>query len=298
MNSKISHIFPALLPTTIHEIVFTNRILTGSGCWAIKQNQIEKIIPLNVSGVVSKTCTFETKEGNPKPNYIDMDSIRFNCKGLCNYGYEYYKQIFVLFENSKKNYVLSVYSNDVQLEYILNDYDQFVDKKVIVEINVSCPNINDRINGYHLVDIGNMLEKIKKLNLKNIQICLKLPPYFEKEKIIDISQLLNKYTDIVKFVTVCNSIPCFYGNLSKEFCGISGNINKYISIGNIKMFRKILSDDIAIIGSGGIQNIDDVNEYLNSGAQLVNIASGFYDKDNDCINVEKVKREFGWSCFF
>jgi dihydroorotate dehydrogenase len=58
-------------------------------------------------------------------------------------------------------------------------------------------------------------------------------------------------------------------NCSNVYSGISGKFNKYISLSNVYTFNKQLDKKIKIIGCGGIENIQDINDYLNNGATLV-----------------------------
>ena len=79
---------------------------------------------------------------------------------------------------------------------MLKDFDQYYDhNKRYVEINVSCPNVDDKIIGYHLKLMENLLNTIRFLDLKNTYIGIKLPPYFEKYKIKKMITLFNNFDE-------------------------------------------------------------------------------------------------------
>jgi dihydroorotate dehydrogenase (NAD+) catalytic subunit len=160
----------------------------------------------------------------------------------------------------------------------------------MVEINMSCPNIEYRIPGYHCKDILKLVEYLSNLNTKKIVYGIKLPPIFEIEKCIKISKILNDNNDIIRFIVCSNTIPNGYTRdiiLSNVYGGISGRINKYIALSNVKTFNNILKN-IHIIGCGGVYDTDDIVDYINEGASLVQIGSSVYNDVIDELDVEKI----------
>ena len=281
----------------IDTVEFKNPILNSSGCWCIDKEQIEELYESNLSGIVLKTCTLYRKDGFKPTNFyrIDEENICFNCKGLPNNGYQYYKDIIIELnkKTDKKPIILSVAINNVEdLKQILKDYDDSIkeNEKQLVEINLSCPNIKERIPGYHKRDILELINILREIKTKKLLFGLKMPPIFELEKITKISNLLNKNKDIIKFIVVSNSIPNCYilkdnePVLSNIYGGLSGKINKYISLSNIRSFRERLDNEIEIIGCGGIETEMDILEYLQTGAIMVQVGSLFYNSNTDRSN--------------
>jgi dihydroorotate dehydrogenase (fumarate) len=275
----------------IDGIIFKNPILNSSGCWCNTKQQIEKLYNSDLGGVVLKTCSLYPNDGNGTVNYYNnkVDDIKLNCKGLPNKGYEYYRDIVL--EYDKKPLILSVTTKSYDdLRFILLDFDFHIKNKVMVEINMSCPNIEYRIPGYHCKDILKLVEYLSNLNTKKIVYGIKLPPIFEIEKCIKISKILNDNNDIIRFIVCSNTIPNGYTRdiiLSNVYGGISGRINKYIALSNVKTFNNILKN-IHIIGCGGVYDTDDIVDYINEGASLVQIGSSVYNDVIDELDVEKI----------
>jgi dihydroorotate dehydrogenase (fumarate) len=283
----------------IGDILFEYPVLNASGCWCINEKQIIKLYNSKLGGVVTKTCTITQKTGNPMPNYYYdyKNNIHFNSKGLPNFGYNYYKNVIANYNEYKKPIILSVaYENLEDIRLILTDYENFANKNVLVEINVSCPNVNSRIYGYHKKDIIKLLDFLSSLKLKFIKIGLKLPPYFEIEFITKLSKILNNCTSFLKFIVVSNSIPnavILNDNthepiLSNKYGGMSGKLNKHISLSNVMTFTKTLSKEIKIIGCGGIETIEDILEYFKCGASFVQLGSCFYYQTLNELNISKI----------
>jgi dihydroorotate dehydrogenase len=181
---------------------------------------------------------------------------------------------------------------------MLNDYEKYSDgKQLLVELNLSCPNLNALVLGYSHFEIEKLLGVLKMYNLKNIKFGLKLPPYLQVELIEIIANIINNFTDIVKYIVLSNSIPnCVpleeNGKkiLSKQVGGMSGKINKYISLSNVMYFSKILSKEIVIVACGGIDSLEDIEDYLDNGASFVQLASCFYDSESNTLNKEKINK--------
>jgi dihydroorotate dehydrogenase (fumarate) len=269
--------------------------LNASGCWSSNKEQLTELFVSKLGGSVSKTCTLFSREGNKEPNYFFMkkDGIHFNSKGIPNLGYDYYKQLYKL--SHDKPYILSItYESFDKLKILLQDYDNFVDKNVLVEINLSCPNTDIEIPGYNIHFMERLLLNLKQYNLKYVKFGFKLPPYFEKKQIENIAQLFNNYDTLLIYIVTCNSIPnCLplenHTNvLSVNYGGMSGKINKHIALSNVATFSLFINKNISIVGCGGIDTIDDIIDYFTYGAKFVQLASCFYDETNNKLDIEKI----------
>jgi dihydroorotate dehydrogenase (fumarate) len=126
--------------------------------------------------------------------------MHFNCKGLPNFGYQYYRNLSKKY--TEKPYIISVsFDNYDDLKVLLNDYEKYSDNKpFLVELNLSCPNLHSKIIGYDFFQLNKLLNVLKGYSLKNIQFGLKLPPYLQVDLMDEIVKILNEYTDIVKYI--------------------------------------------------------------------------------------------------
>jgi dihydroorotate dehydrogenase (fumarate) len=278
-------------------IKFKNPILNASGCWCMNEEQLDDLYSSSLGGIVSKTCSIFSKEANPEPNYFycQKTDAHFNCKGLPNFGYDYYKKLSKKY--TEKPYIISVaFENYDDLKVILNDYEKYSDGKLLVELNLSCPNLKSLIMGYSSFEIEKLLGILRMYALKNIKFGLKLPPYLQVDLMQTIANTINKFTDIVKYIVLSNSIPnCLPLDnckpvLSKIVGGMSGKLNKHISLSNVVYFSKILSKEIAIVACGGIDSFEDIEDYLENGASFVQLASCFYDVESNKLNKDKINK--------
>jgi dihydroorotate dehydrogenase (fumarate) len=287
-------------------VIFEHPILNASGCWSSNEEQINNLSNSKLSGVVSKTCTIFSKKGNPECNYykLENENIHFNSKGLPSLGYSYYREISDKITN--KPFILSIaYDLQEKMIPILKDYDSSRSKTSLVEINMSCPNVETKIPGYHIDMIVKLYIFLLNLNLKNIEIGLKLPPYFEIDMMNKIIDFLNDISDSskekipIKYIVLSNSIPNALPLLNSRpvlanlYGGLSGKINKYIALSNVSVFSQKLNKNIKIIGCGGIETKEDIADYLNFGASFVQLGSCFYEETSNSINIEKINKLIG-----
>jgi len=283
-------------------IKFENPFLNASGCWVINSQQINQLNESKLGGIISKTCSIFSKKGNNEPNYYhdESNNFHFNCKGLPNFGYNYYRNIS---DNISKPYFLSIaFDKKENMLAILKDYDWYnikIDQsdnyhKKLIEINMSCPNVHNRIPGYHLEELQDFFSLLSENKFNNLIFGLKLPPYFELEFIYRLADLLNNYCNIIQFITMSNSIPNALPMINNEFIlsniygGLSGKVNKYISLSNIYTIRRHLRSEIKIIGCGGIETLQDIQDYKKVGADFFQLGSCFYDEISNNLDVEKI----------
>lgn len=272
-----------------------NKFLNASGCWCSDENQINELYNSELGAVITKTCTYLPKNSNEEPTYYKLNDIHINSKGLPNPGYFYYKNLYEKF-SGKKQFILSIaWEHNGKTIDLLKDYNSFVKKKELIELNLSCPNLNHNIPAYDDVLLDKILKMINNLKLHNLYFSLKLSPYLDHslcDKIINV--INNNENNIIKYVVLSNSIPnCLILSdnkpvLSNKYGGLSGKLNKFISLSNVTYFKDKLHKTIKIIGCGGIENIDDVRDYLNNGASYVQLASCFYDYNNNKLNIKKI----------
>lgn len=260
-------------------------------CPGVKTHkQLLKLTESHSSIILSKTCTLESKLGNPLPNYIKMNNYSINSIGCLNDGLNYYINNNLINKITKvKPYFISILINGINE---LNVIDNIIKNSNIsgIEINLSCPNINKKlITGYDFELCKIIFKYIYELIIKNknnITIGYKLPPYFDNSSFVIISELLLKYPP--HFITCINTIPnCIeidINNYNTIHGGMSGQIIKPIGLGNVYSFYKLLGDNIPIIGCGGISSGKDAYDYILCGASAIQIGTQFLKEGPLCFN--------------
>ncbi len=235
------------------------------------------------------TVTYLPYEGNPKPRLYRLPKSKgiIVNYGLKNMGVE--KIVFRL-----KNYpifiprIISVgRSNNPSvvgveksiediflcLQYLLN-HNNIAN---IYEINISCPNIDNRDLFFHPKNLEKLLTKISELNISQ-PIFIKMPinlPWEEFKQLVEVAINFN-----IKALVI--------GNLNKDFNSkdifdkipenikgaISGKPTRDLSNDLIYKTYAFYGEKIKIIGVGGIFSSYDAYEKIKRGASLVQLITG------------------------
>lgn len=158
--------------------------------------------------------------------------------------------------NNESNQVLSIAAIEPQ------DYDYLnaiipIDTRL--EINISCPNIT------HFQDY---LKGLPQFAFRNPII--KLSPNIDNEVIDYLIE--SKFTHF----HASNTLKTFRG-------GRSGSILKPYTLQTIEYIRKRIGDKGRIIAGGGITNMNDIEEYIQGGADDVSLGTV-------CFNLVKLNR--------
>ena len=249
----------------------------------------------HISVIVTKSCSLNKREGNPKPRYMNTELGSINSMGLPNLGYKFYVEYC---KNSVKPCILSIANiNTEETNIILNDIKN-LDYIKYPEINVSCPNIPGKEQlGYRLNDLEIFIKETSEIYGKPFG--LKLPPYFDETHFPTVANIINKFP-LIKYVTCINSI----GNgllfdiktkkpliLPKE--GLGGIGGEYIlptAVANVYKFRKLLRQDIDVIACGGITNGEDVCQHYLAGASFFQVGTHIYK--NGPNSVAEINNKF------
>lgn len=147
-----------------------------------------------------------------------------------------------------------------------------------ITLNVSCPNVNITISEKDISEI------IKYSN-SHKPILVKFSVDVEEKYLLKISEKLLNLN--CKGFIIGNSskiIPEKLENKNIINGSISGKFIHERSIFLIKSLRKNLGNNFTIIGCGGILTPFDAYETINSGANLIQIYSGFIFKGPKIIN--------------
>jgi len=258
------------LISKIGRVTLKNPVIAASGTFGYGK-QMQEIFDIDVlGGFVTKTITLKPRKGNKPPRIYDLGFGVINSIGLENPGLERFKRDYLESLNRLKTKVfISIYGEEFRewKELILS-----LNKENIAgfELNFSCPNIKKSplyLNSKWLYSFINRLRPYtKKLLIAKL-------PFLSNIK--DIAVSLKKAN--IDAITLINTIPAMavgaegkpvLGNL---IGGLSGPCIKPVALGCIYEVKKVVS--LPIIGCGGIMNYRDVLDFLNLGANAVQVGT-------------------------
>lgn len=284
------------LSTSIAGIFFPSCIYNASGALCTTRDELAAIGNSYAGAILSKSCTLESRTGNPEPRYQKLPFGSINSMGIPNAGYKFYGDVADELKRFGKPYIVSVSGLTLEDNVAIVKHFSSIPAIDMLELNLSCPNIPGKPQvGYDFEMTKKMLYEIFAVNTKPLGI--KLPPYFDFVHFEMMAKILNEFP--LAFITCINSL----GNglaidIATEsaaikpkngFGGIGGKYAKPTALANVRKFYELLNPKIAIVGVGGIESGSDVFEFLLCGASAVQIGTTLVEEGVKCF--EKIASE-------
>lgn len=270
------------ISTKIAGVKLETCIFNTAGPADVTLGELDVIAQSASSAITMKSCTRQSRVGNPEPRYANLEYGSINSMGLPNLGYRaYIKFAAILKKKYKKPVIASISGMTLEDNVII--FRAFNDSAAdIIEFNPGSPNtIGKPIVGYDVEEMDRLLTAVSKVCKKPWGI--KLPPYFDLVHFDQIAAVIKKYP--VKFVTCINSIgnglvinPYTEQPVIKPkggLGGIGGKYIKYTTLANVRRFYELFEDKIQVIGVGGVYNGIDAFELILAGASAVQIGTAF-----------------------
>ena len=244
------------------------------------------------------TVTPVPQPGNPKKRIFRLveDKSIINRLGFNNKGLDKVvknldkKRDIIIGANIGKNFFTK--NEDAYKDYLkcLNGLNKYVD---YFAINISSPNTKGLRDFHDKSLLGPFLKKLINANNKMTKpkpMLLKISPDLDNTQLDDIIQLVMDLN--IDGVIATNTTTSRDGLMSKykeETGGLSGMLLKEKSNLIISYLRKKLGNNFPIIGVGGIMSPQDAIEKFESGADLVQLYTGFiYEGPGLIKNINKL----------
>lgn len=272
----------ASLATTIGDFSFSNVLMNASGVHCMTAAELDELAASDAATFITKSGTPAKRAGNPSPRYAALPLGSINSMGLPNEGIDYYIAYAEAFQlaHPAQPFFMSVAGTSPADYRGMAEKIQASSFTGLTEFNLSCPNVPGKPQiAYDLETTKQILDDLFKVFHKPAGV--KLPPFFDLAQFDAMAALLNQYP-----LTFINSINSLGNGLVIDaatdtamikpkggFGGIGGAYAKPIALANVRAFRQRLRQDIAIIGTGGVNTGRDVYELLLCGANMVQLGT-------------------------
>lgn len=270
---------PIDLSVEIAGLRLANPILASSGTFGYGV-EFAHLVDLNrLGGLVVKGLSLEPMEGAPAPRVCETPSGMLNAVGLQNVGV----RAFVAEKLPKlKAYrtcvVANVFGTTVQ-EYcevlrILEDAEGLA----AYELNISCPNV--KRGG---IQFGSDPAMAAEVIGAARQVASKRPLWVKLSPLVsDIAAMARSAADSgADALTIANTYPAMSldaatrrSRIGSLTGGLSGPAIKPITLRLVHEASKAVK--LPILGLGGIENPDDVLEYMLAGASAVQVGTAHF----------------------
>ncbi|MBN6067261.1 quinone-dependent dihydroorotate dehydrogenase [Aggregatibacter actinomycetemcomitans] len=279
---------PSGTPKTVMGIEFKNPIGLAAG--ADKNGEaIDGFGAMGFGFIEVGTVTPLAQEGNAKPRQfrlIEAEGI-INRNGFNNYGIDH------LIENVKKAKYDGVLGINIgknkltPLEQGKDDYLICLNKAYnyagYITVNISSPNTPDLRQLQYGDYFDDLLQSIKSRQQalaaqyqKYVPIAVKIAPDLTEEELVQIADTLlrHKMDGVIATNTTISRDNVTNLKNAEQRGGLSGKPLQHKSTAIIARLHRELKGQIPIIGSGGIDGVQNAQEKIRAGAALLQVYSG------------------------
>jgi dihydroorotate dehydrogenase (NAD+) catalytic subunit len=253
--------------------------MVASGTFGYAREMAGLVELSRLGAILPKTITPQPRIGNPPPRTVETTGGMLNSIGLDNDGIE-------AFIERQWPYLAGL-GTTIVVSIAGKNYDEFVQMAArldaaagigALELNISCPNVSGG------VDFGTdpaMCERVVRgvRRACGLPILAKLTP-----NVTDIAEIARSAeaggADAISLINTCLGMAVDWRRrrpiLGGVLGGLSGPAIKPIALRTV--YQVVRAVQIPLVGIGGIASIDDVMEFIVTGATAVQIGTAnFYD---------------------
>ncbi|MCC9657076.1 dihydroorotate dehydrogenase [Rhodopirellula halodulae] len=265
------------LQTTLGRLTLPNPILVASGTFGYAR-EMQGIVDLpKLGGILPKTITAEPRVGNAPWRTVETSAGLLNAIGLDNDGVDAFLEHHLPYlAGLGTPIIVSVAGRTVEDFTELARRVGQCDGVSAIELNLSCPNVSGGI------DFGTNADSCREVVTSaraacDVPILAKLTP--NVTRIAEIAQgAADGGADAVCLINTVLGMAVDWKKrkpiLGNGMGGLSGPAIKPIALRCVHQVRQAV--EIPIIGIGGVANIDDVMQFLVTGASAVQIGTANY----------------------
>jgi dihydroorotate dehydrogenase (NAD+) catalytic subunit len=267
------------LAVELGRLRLANPVLVASGTFGYAREMAGLVDLGRLGGIVPKTITGSPRAGNPPPRTVETASGMLNSIGLDNDGIETFIERHLPY--------LAGLGSRIVVSIAGKSHAEFVELAArldglpgvdALELNVSCPNVSGG------VDFGTDPARCEKVvagvrKACSLPVLAKLTP-----NVTDIGLIARAAeaggADALALVNTCLGMAVDWRlrrpRLGRTMGGLSGPAIKPIALRAVYQAARTVR--IPLVGIGGIASIDDVMEFLVTGASAVQIGTAnFYN---------------------
>lgn len=275
------------LTVEIPGLTLKNPVMPASGCFAFGAEYSQFYSLSDLGAIMIKAATKEARFGNEKPRVAETDSGMINAIGLQNPGVHH------ILEHELK--ALEAYdvpiianvagSTEEDYVYVASHISKAPNVKAL-ELNISCPNVKE--GGMQFgVDpevAASLTRKVKAVS--EVPVYVKLSP--NVTNIVDMAKAIGQYADGLTMINTLVGLRIDHKTgrpiISNVIGGLSGPAIKPVALRMVYEVRKAMPT-IPIIAMGGIQNAQDVIDYISVGADAIAVGTANFQNPSVCKEI-------------
>lgn len=275
------------LAVNLAGVTLSNPMMTASGTCGYAHEYADFVDLSRLGAFVTKSITAEARKGNAAQRIVETRAGMLNAIGLANVGLEVFlqeklPQLRRMRNDHGPRIIVNVAGHSVD-DYVSTAARIAVDPAVDgIELNVSCPNVNDGLTfGTQPALLKQLVKQVRTAMRPQCKLIVKLSPNVEDitttaaaavEGGAQILSMINTYTAMT--IDIYKRRP----RLANGTGGLSGPAIRPLAVYLIhRVYRSIAKPaGVPIIGMGGIQYWQDAVEFLLAGASGLAVGTALF----------------------
>ena len=277
---------------TLGRLELANPILVASGTYGSGREASSFIDLSKLGGIIVKSMTLHPWKGKPTPRMCETPSGMLNAIGIQNKGVDYFLTEDLPWLVKKNATVIASIAGNTVEEFV-----RVADKLrtggrglAAVEINISCPNLEDRNNMFaHSPKATAEVVGSVKEALKRTMVFPKLSP-----NVTSLSEIaesaLNAGADGLSLINTVfgmqidteTRLPKLAGTIG----GLSGPAVHPIAVRAVHEVHRAFPD-VPLIGQGGVASAEDALQLILAGASAVAVGTANFVDPRAAMNVQE-----------
>ncbi|MCK5020689.1 MAG: dihydroorotate dehydrogenase [Candidatus Peribacteraceae bacterium] len=272
------------LSQTILNVEFNNPTVLASGIWGITASSWRNVAKNGAGGVTTKSLWIKEHKGHKNPTIISSEHWTLNAVGLPDAGPE------------KAREEIGSYMEDKPIPLIANivagTTEDFIAiaKEIVplapdfLEVNISCPNVEDEFGKPFACSAPNAAEVTKRVKevSGDVPVFIKLSPNALSIAEVALACAEAGADGFTAINTVGPGMAIDLKSrmpiLANKVGGLSGPAIKPIAVRCIADIYKATDGKLPIIGTGGVYTGEDALELMLAGASLIGIGTAISDR--------------------
>lgn len=269
----------ASLQVQLGRLSLQNPIMVASGTFGYAKEMTPFVDFQKLGAIVPKTVTLNPRPGNPPPRTVETAAGLLNSIGLDNDGIDYFFEQHLPYLNTLGCPIILNIAGKTAEEFAqLAEKANKVEGLAGLELNISCPNVSGGIDfSTDPEKTSLVVQQVKQQT--SLPIIAKLSP-----NVTSIAQIAVAAGEAgADALCVANTFQGMVVNWRKQqpllgngIGGLSGPAIKPLTMRCV--WQVAQATKTPIIAVGGIQTIDDVMEYLVTGATAVQVGTANFYK--------------------
>ena len=270
-----------------------NPVMTASGTFGSGEEYSEFVDFNQLGAVVTKGVADVPWPGNPTPRIAEVYGGMLNAIGLQNPGIEVFCERDIPFLRKYDTKIVVNVCGHAPEEY-LRVVERLAEEKIdLMEINISCPNVNANFLafGQEPACVEQLTAQIKKIARQ--PIIMKLTP-----NVTDITEVARAAeaggADAVSLINTLTGMKIDVQRrtfaLANKTGGMSGPAVKPVAVRMVYQVAQAVK--IPIIGMGGIVTAEDALEFILAGASAVSVGTANFFRPEATLEVVRGIEEY------